>query len=166
MDGWLLTLAEKMNRFEVECRERVLSFFEEYSEEATQALQVIFARPYEKDVVVLDFVMFSYDCFRDNMPIFTWPTTEGHGVYSDFECPLAKIRIKSFDWADEEVDDDFVDVSEQMKDVAGRWLRAIWLKAGGQSFGIPCRFTDHDDLAFCFEENAWVDNGRFIQQES
>jgi len=147
-----------MNNLEREYRDRVHSFFRPYSDEAVIALRTILSKSYAEDVAFLDFVMFAYDGFDDHMPIFTWPSTVENTVYTDIECPLAKIQTKPFKYYDEDIED-FVDIPWQLKDCAGRWLREAWKAAGGELFHLPCYFTDHDDLeSFSFIDNAWCEN--------
>ena len=155
-----------MNNLEREFRDRVFSFFQPYSGEATRALRAILSASYAEDVAFLDFVMFAYDGFGDQMPICTWPSTLENTVHNDFECPLAKIATEPFDYYDEEIED-YVEIGSQLKDCAARWLRDVWKDAGGELFYLPCYFTDHDDLkSFSFFDDAWVDNDTLRKKNS
>lgn len=155
-----------MNNLESEFRERVFSFFEPYTSEATIAIRKILSRSYADDVAFLDFVMFAYDGFDGHMPISTWPSTMDNTVYNDFDCPLAKILTKPFKYYDEEIED-YVDIAWHLKDCAGKWLRGVWKAAGGEFFHLPCYFTDHDDLkSFSFIDDVWVDNASLRKPNS
>lgn len=125
-------------------RDKLRTYFDQYTEDTINAMKVIFTQNFEDDVRYIDFVMFAYDRFSDTMPIHTWPTNQSNEV-SDLVCPISSIPIEDFEYYDWDLEDD-VEMTDELKDIAAIWLSDVWRSAGGENFSLPCFFTDHDDL--------------------
>ena len=55
-----------MNELEREYRDKVFSYFNQYSADAIKAMRSILASKFEDDVVSLHFAMFPYDHFSED----------------------------------------------------------------------------------------------------